>query len=201
MPINPTLQELGRNQPINLWNNRHRSMVSVRLLEETDDDTLGILERYRTNVRSRQVLVEFPGVLVPSFRPTLQALQLMSRSLDVPFSDYLAPAHNTTATSGEVAEIPPPEYALGRGFRFDLSSIASGTSLKLSPQERFDIHDLDRNSSLDLAQCNALVSALTKRLALIQGPPGTGKSYVAVQLVKVLLAHRERVDMGPIICV
>lgn len=201
MAIKQTSQEHGRNQPINLWNNRQKAVVSVRLLEETDDDTFGVLERYRADVRSKQALVEFPGVLVPSFRPTLQALQLMSRSLDVPFSDYLAPHQTTAATSGGVAEIPPPEYALGRGFEFDLSSIAIGTSLKLSPQGRFDIHDLNHNSSLDLAQSNALVSALTKRLALIQGPPGTGKSYVAVQLVKVLLAHRERVDMGPIICV
>lgn len=200
-PIKQTLQEFGKNQPINLWNNRQKSVISVRLLEETDDDRFGILERYRTNVRSRQALVEFPGVLVPSFRPTLQALQLMSRSLDVPFSDYLAPDNLTAAKSGGVAEIPPPQYALGRGFQFDLSSIANRTSLKLSPQERFDVHDLNHNSTLDLAQCNALVSALTKSLALIQGPPGTGKSYVAVQLVKVLLAHRESVDMGPIVCV
>ena len=176
-------------------------MVSVRLLEETDDNIFGILERYQTVLHARQALVEFPGVLVPSFRPTLQALQLMSRSLDIPFSDYLAPVGTTAATPAGVAEILPPEYALGRGFQFDLSSITNGIPLKMSPQERFDFHSLDSNSSLDSAQSNALVSALTKRLALIQGPPGTGKSYVAVQLVKVLLAHRERADMGPIICV
>lgn len=201
LPIKQTLQGLGSGQPINLWNDRQMSLISVRLLEETDDDMFGILERYRTNPHARQALVEFPGVIVPSFRPTLQALQLMSRSLDIPFSEYLAPAATMPATSGTVAEIPAPQYALVRGFQFDLSSITNGAFLKLSPQERFDVTSLESNSTLDLAQCNALVSALTRSLALIQGPPGTGKSYVAVQLVKILLAHREIADLGPIICV
>ncbi len=196
-----TSQGLMESQPLNLWNNRRRSLISVRLLEETDDDMFGILERYRTNVRVRQALVEFPGVLVPSFRPTLQALQLMSCSLEIPFSDYLAPDDTAAATSAGVVDIPPAQYALGRGFHFDLSSITNGALLELSPQERFDVHSLEHHSTLDLAQCNALVSSLTKRLALCQGPPGTGKSYVAVQLLKVLLAHREEADMGPIICV
>ena len=196
-PIQQKLHELWSSQPLNLWNNAKRSVVSVKLLEEDDHGIFGILERYRTKSHARQALVEFPGVLVPSFRPTLQALQLMSRSLDIPFSDHLAP----TTTSGGVIEIPPPQYALGRGFQFDLSSITNGTELKVSPQERFHVNSLDCASTLDFAQSNALVSALTRSLALVQGPPGTGKSFVAVQIVKVLLAHRETTNIGPIICV
>lgn len=40
-------------------------------------------------------------------------------------------------------------------------------------------------------QLQALKLALTSELALIQGPPGTGKTFIALEIVKVLL-HNER---------
>ena len=42
----------------------------------------------------RQSLVEFPGILLPSFQPTLQALQKMSRTLDLPSLSSSLPRNN-----------------------------------------------------------------------------------------------------------
>ncbi|KAI9712971.1 MAG: hypothetical protein M1812_006718 [Candelaria pacifica] len=125
------------------------------------------------------------------------ALQQMSKRGDLPFSEFIAPA---AGTSG-IMHVPPPAYALQPGFRFNLGSITNGEHLSLSPTEKFDFESLNQNSTLDGAQQNALVDALTRRLALIQGPPGTGKSFTGVALVKVLLENCEEAALGPIICV
>lgn len=185
----------------NLWQDARRSAISVRLLDASENDISGLFERFRGNLSARQALVEFPGVLVPSFYPTLQALQTMSRSVEIPFRDLLAPVDTAAVATDTLADIPPPEYALRRGFEFDLSSITSEPVPKLSLRERFDTNALTSGSSLDPAQSKALVSALTKSMAAIQGPPGTGKSYLAIQLVKVLLAHQKSTAMGPVLCV
>jgi hypothetical protein len=52
-------------------------------------------------------LVEFPGVLLPAFMPTLTALKAISRSGDLPFSDFLAPSQ---VTEEGIAIVPPPTY-------------------------------------------------------------------------------------------
>ena len=67
--------------------------------------------------------------------------------------------------------------------------------------ENFEIESLQSRSTLDEAQCTALINALSREFALIQGPPGTGKSYVALQLVKILLQHRKKAQLNAIIIV
>ncbi|KAH0564872.1 hypothetical protein GP486_001741 [Trichoglossum hirsutum] len=180
-----------------LWNNRTRAAVTVQPVESENDQ---LIRRFESQNNVRQVLLEFPGVLLPSFRPTLQALQQMSRQHEIPFSALLAPSDDGKLGS---AEFTPPAYSLQRGFRFNLSAITSGANLALSPSEPFDgvLRELKQHSTLDDAQCSALVHGLTNSLALIQGPPGTGKSYVGVKTVKVLLDNRKEAKLGPIICV
>ncbi|CAL8575011.1 hypothetical protein XPA_000956 [Xanthoria parietina] len=58
----------------------------------------------------RQSLVEFPGILLPSFQPTLQALQKMSRTLDLPFAQFIAPEKQN---AGDF-DIPAP--ATGKSY-------------------------------------------------------------------------------------
>ena len=36
---------------------------------------------------------------------------------------------------------------------------------------------------------------------IITGPPGTGKTVVGVQLMKVLLANKDRTEIGPILTI
>ncbi|KAI5308221.1 hypothetical protein KEM55_006259, partial [Ascosphaera atra] len=57
------------------------------------------------------------------------------------------------------------------------------------------------NTTMDIGQANAFVSALTREVALIQGPPGTGKSYVGIQLARCLLHNFDTLGLGAILCV
>jgi hypothetical protein len=63
------------------------------------------------------------------------------------------------------------------------------------------VAELEARTSLDRGQCLALMAALTREFAFIQGPPGTGKSYLGVQLMSVLLACKEKADLGPVVVV
>ncbi|KAL8857169.1 MAG: hypothetical protein Q9178_006224 [Gyalolechia marmorata] len=120
--------------------------------------------------------VEFPGLLLPSFQPTLEALQQMSQRLDLPFTEHLAPE-----VPEQWAQVTAPPL--------------------LSAQRPFDWNAFDNITSLDEAKQAAVIHALNNSFALIQGPPGTGKSYTGVSIIKVLLRNREVGKLGPIICV
>ena len=92
--------------------------------------------------------VEFPGVLLPSFQPTLQALQKMSQTLNLPFAEIIAPDSQTSA-----AAIRPPAYASRRGFSFNLDVLA-GVPLTLDPRKPFDFTKLVETivSRLEMSQ-------------------------------------------------
>lgn len=181
----------------NLWHSPQRATVTLRFIDMGNQDFKHMLGRDLQASNVEQVIVEFPGVLLPSFQPTLEALQRMSRHVEVPFCEMLLPSQ----APGPV-QTSWPAYATQSHFAFDLSPIvAEGEPLYLRQNETFDFNSLKERSTLDDAQCKALVGALSRCLALVQGPPGTGKSYIAVQAVKVLLKCREEAEMNPIICV
>jgi hypothetical protein len=145
-------------------------------------------------------LVEFPGVLLPAFMPTLTALKAISKSGDMPFSDFLAPSQ----VAGEgVAIVPPPTYTQRAGFQFKLDSIVKSGSHSFDPSsfKQSDIKELEKASSLDETQASALLSSLSRSFALIQGPPGTGKSYTGVALMKTLVSNKKAASLGPILVV
>ena len=146
-----------------------------------------------------EVRDEESDIVLPSFRPTLEALQAMSCHGDIPFADLTAPSTDLLVDTD--IEVSAPTYTRQPGFRFDLSSIMTTNPLKLRPGKAFDIKSLMDDSTLDETQSKAIINALSRRFALIQGPPGIGKSYVAAQLIKILLASRDDAAMGPIICV
>ena len=177
-----------------LFKDANRACVLLGLAEYKTEDAIWISTHIGVT-KSRQSLVEFPGVLLPSFKPTLQALQKMSRKLDLPFADIVTADSQTSADI-----IKPPAYATKRGFSFNLENIA-GRPLTLTPGEAFDFKTLGEGSSLDEAQQVAVVHALSTGLALIQGPPGTGKSYTGEKIINILLHNREAANLGPIICV
>ncbi|KAL9132322.1 MAG: hypothetical protein Q9175_006504 [Cornicularia normoerica] len=176
-----------------LFRQANRASVLLGLAEYQKEDAIWISTHIAPS-KIRQSLVEFPGVLLPSFQPTLQALQKMSRTLNLPFAEIVAPDSQTSP-----AAIQPPAYASRRGFSFNLD-VLTGVPLTLSPRKAFDFTKLD-GGSLDEAQQFAVIQALSTGLALIQGPPGTGKSYTGVAIVKALLHNRKAAELGPIICV
>lgn len=169
----------------------------LSLVEDNSEDITWINSHLGKARKLRQSLVEFPGILVPSFQPTLQAIQKMSRTLDLPFSQLIA---SDTQSAGDV-EIPAPAYSRKPGFAFNLETLTGGEQLRLTPGQPFDDTKLREKSTLDDAQRLSTINALNSCIALIQGPPGTGKSYTGVAIIKTLLKNRNTAKLGPIVCV
>lgn len=106
-----------------------------------------------------------------------------------------------SASTDEYQTISPPPYTVGK-FQYSLKSlVGEHSALSLATSAEFDTSELQKQSSLDPAQAQALVSVLTRKIALIQGPPGTGKSYTGVAPIKVLLENQTKAKLGLIICV
>ncbi|KAI1371941.1 P-loop containing nucleoside triphosphate hydrolase protein [Hypoxylon crocopeplum] len=163
-----------------------RNLYSNEEFAETD---LGVMLRACQPGQSVQrSLVEFPGVLLPSFKPTLSALQQISKTLDLPFIDLLAPMSDGPTK----ISIPPPLYTTKPDFKFNLRCLTSDDrDLLFSSEDDTNPQELSR----------ALLNALKRGLALIQGPPGTGKSYTGKAIIKVILANKKTARIGPILCV
>lgn len=189
-----------------LYKDKHRAFVSLYLSDHSHASIRQLTEWFKKRDSNLQIaLVEFPGVILPAFKPTLEALQQMRASSDIALSEYLVPQ---TATDDAEASMNPPHYATQRGFRFNLRPILKDDiDLFLTPGEPFDLQALQKHSTLDDAQALALYRSLSRDLALVQGPPGTGKSFVGVALIRVLLenkrteALRAGADLGPIVVV
>ena len=177
--------------------NRDRAAVALALAQYDEDDVEWINEQLRRSPQLRQSLVEFPGVLLPSFGPVLEALKVMSEKLDLPFAEWIAP--NDSKSTESVLE--SPAYARGSRFRYDLNTAASGSEFFFSPGEYFDHDALQAETTLDPAQQASVLHALSSELALIQGPPGTGKSYTGISLIRILLDSCQDIESGPILIV
>ena len=198
-PKNKNGEERWRtfDERANLSKHTDRATLMLSLVDDDSEDITWIMNNLGKPRKLRQSLVEFPGILLPSFQPTLQALQIMSRTLDLPFSQLIAP---DTQHAGHV-EIPAPAYSRRPGFAFSLETLAGGEQLRLTPGRPFDDTILRERSTLDDAQRLSTINALRSCIALIQGPPGTGKSYTGVAIIKALLKNRNAAKLGPIICV
>lgn len=161
---------------------------------------VGRAMRWFRNIGSSftKYLVEFPGVLLDSFKHTLKTLQRMYEIPDVPFSDLLAP---TDEFMGGL-KVESAQYAKKPGFMFNLQCLTNdGRELLVSPQSLPGPEKLTSQSSLDSTQASALLNTLCREFSLIQGPPGTGKSYTGEKIIKVLLASKRTAKLGPILCV
>ncbi|KAJ9657843.1 hypothetical protein H2198_004039 [Neophaeococcomyces mojaviensis] len=171
--------------------------LTLKPVSHEEKDLLPLLrEAFERSGREVCKLVEFPGVLLPAFEPTLLALQNMLTTQDMPFTDIL------TAGPDDAIEVLPPAYAADPNFFFNLACLTeSKENLPYFPRRSFDLNKLLARSTLDEAQGNALIHCLQSSLALIQGPPGTGKSFTGIALIKVLLEAKHKAKLGPIVCV
>ncbi|RYC57088.1 hypothetical protein CHU98_g9120 [Xylaria longipes] len=194
-----TAEETSEQNNLSLAEDDAYAYVHLNIAEFKDNSFRQALRWYQNvGPEHHLCIVEFPGVLLASFQHTLEALQRMSKTPDVPFIELIAPQVHKTG----VADVPPPQYATKPGFYFDLSCLTKDrTQLRFSPTEHLDPRILMKQSTLDETQSLALVSSLSRSLALIQGPPGTGKSYTGEKIIKVLLANKGRGKLGPILCV
>ena len=180
-----------------LFKHADQAAVMLSLIEDKSEEITWINSHLGKARKLQQSLIEFPGILLASFQPTLQALQNMSRTLDLPFSQFIAP---DVQYAGDV-ETPAPHYSRRPGFAFDLETLTGGEQLRLTPGQPFDDTTLREKCTLDDAQRLSTLNALQSSVALIQGPPGTGKSYTGVAIIKALLKNRDAAELGPIVCV
>ena len=184
----------------NVFDHPEKASVILSLVKTDEPNLLAVLDGFvRGHGRGHEDLIEFSGILLQSFQPTLEALQRMVETKDMPFADIIAsdvPLHTGAP------HVDPPNYATTEGFRFDLSCLnLDKSALSFRPGEDFDVKKLVEKTTFDLAQANSVVDALSRKLALIQGPPGTGKSFTGVSIIKVLLEAQKRTRLGPILTV
>ncbi|KAK5105870.1 hypothetical protein LTR62_001957 [Meristemomyces frigidus] len=184
----------------NLASDPEHAYVVVKPVNQTD--LFGVLSRTFSTAGYEQLsVVEFPGVLLPSFEPTLRAMQCISTSLDLPFWEILVPL-STPDNPDRQMDVQPPSYANEPGFKYDLSSITiDNGALNFAPRDSITdaAAQLAQMSTLDPGQAIAVISSLARCFAAIQGPPGTGKSFTGVQLIRIALSNKKKTRIGPII--
>lgn len=193
------LESQTDSKVLTLSDDRDYLYVNLKLVEATRNDTAQALNWYKSvgPLRYRHLL-EFPGILLASFKYTLDALKEMRQKLSMPFVDLLAPSDAKTT----VASVQPPRFARRAGFTFDLGCLThDGTEFLVSPQQLPDPKEVESRTSLDSTQSSALLNTLSREFSLIQGPPGTGKSYTGEAIIKVLLRNKNKCSLGPILCV
>ncbi|KAL8794129.1 MAG: hypothetical protein Q9195_003314 [Heterodermia aff. obscurata] len=177
--------------------NRDRAAIALTMAQYDEEDVEWVNEQLRRFPQINQSLVVFPGVLLPSFGPVLEALKVMSKKLDLPFAEWIAPDDPKSA----ISVLEAPTYARYPYFGYNLSTVASGSKFVFRPGEHFDHEALQAETTLDPAQQASVLHALSSELALIQGPPGTGKSYTGSSLVRILLNSCQDIESGPILIV
>lgn len=183
-----------------LSSDREWLYVSLNLVD-TSPIFIGRALRWFRDVRSgpRRFLVEFPGVLLASFKHTLEALQQLSKKPDLPFAGLLAPVKPDQQPD---VVLSPPLFARAPGFEFKLDCLAKDKkAFTIKTAQPPSVEEVAEKTGLDLTQSESLINTLRREISLIQGPPGTGKSYTGEKLIQGLLANKAKAKLGPIICV
>lgn len=191
-----------------LTKNDRRGTITVQLASR---DQTNVESAVRLSDQQAQgLLVEYPGILPATFIPILENLQDMQRLSRLPFRQWILPDRVDGMQEAARINIPPPLYARKPGFRFSLSPLLKPSSLHdgdfsidsaSSADDSTIVDEMEARTDLDRGQCQALLAALTREFTFIQGPPGTGKSYLGIQLMKVLMHHKQTVNLGPVVIV
>ncbi|CAG8568516.1 1267_t:CDS:10 [Funneliformis mosseae] len=180
------------------------SIYTVALAEISKSDKISLENRF---------MVESTGVYLESYYHFLKIIQT-TNPFTFPFEKYFAPNLQDQKRKNmqgfvyydDADKVDPPMYARAPGFRFDLSAICNNRNVRLNVADTGSYDNAARNinkyGKLDQTQAKALISALTREVALIEGPPGTGKTVVGIEIMKVLLAQQNsNTRLGPILTV
>ncbi|KAG8158268.1 hypothetical protein KVR01_012029 [Diaporthe batatas] len=185
---------------LTLSSDKDHLYVNVHLVGRSNGDVTRVLAWFREigNAPNKR-LVEFPGVLLPSFQYTLEALQQLSRKPDIPFTDLIAPE---TSIPAESVTVPPPLFARAPAFTFDLKCITvDHKEFSIDINNLPPVEKVTSRTGLDATQSEALLNTVSREVSLIQGPPGTGKSFTGEKVLKVILSNKQKAKLGPVICV
>ncbi|GES76034.1 P-loop containing nucleoside triphosphate hydrolase protein [Rhizophagus clarus] len=191
---------------------------------------LSEISSFKKRTLGKRFMVESTGVYLEAYYHILKTLQTTNPS-SLPFEKYLAPNfddmnndddENEKMEEGTNStldiEVESPLYTRAPGFQFDLSILCKNKHklrLDVADESTHDrvIKNIVKYSNigkspdgttygLDETQTKALISSLTREIALVEGPPGTGKTVVGVQIMKVLLANEnQKTKIGPILTI
>ncbi|RGB42061.1 AAA domain-containing protein [Rhizophagus diaphanus] len=124
-------------------------------------------------------MVESTNIYYEAYRHVLTTLQTTKPS-SLPFKQYLAPELDfcSESTHVNVVNVNPPKYTRAPGFQFDLSALCDNKqNLTLNVANKHTYDDVAKKinaySRLDESQAKALISALTREIALIEVRLGT----------------------------
>ncbi|KAI5817547.1 hypothetical protein BZA77DRAFT_309854 [Pyronema omphalodes] len=188
-----------------LTSDENRAMISLVLVTPKSElDQARIIDLVQQKSKGGAIMVEFPGLVYASFEPVLKCLQNLHRNPTLPFTKYLTMAapEDYKIEEGFVKIQPPLYLSKIPGTQLDLSCITNHNyPLTFSLNHPTTIQQLQTHTTLDHGQCESLLMSLKHELALVQGPPGTGKSFVGHKIVQILLHNRNKLKIGPIICV
>ena len=199
-------KQTDTNNNFGLSSNAHQATITAKLASRDQSDLEKIIQLSSFNIRG--ILIEFPGASPSTFAPILESIQNMQHLSRLPFRQWILPDRVATDTHESKAfDVPPPLYTRSPGFAFSLQPILkdAGDEFSIDPKSPpYDVNivgELEKRTTLDQGQCQALITALTREFTLIQGPPGTGKSYLGVQLMRVLLGCKTKANLGPVVVV
>ncbi|CCC05205.1 unnamed protein product [Sordaria macrospora k-hell] len=126
-----------------------------------------------------QDVVQFKLVDTPVFayEPVLAGLQAIA---ELPLQDLLI---NPSGTSSAFVGLPQLQPLV--------SALQSARSKMVT--EKAEAVCIGKSITVDLAQLDSILHALTKPITLIQGPPGTGKSFIGAQIARYLHKAGQRI--------
>lgn len=179
----------------NLSRDREWSYVNLKLV---DSSKISDALLWYADTQWRHYLLDFPDVMLDSFKYTLEALQ---RDCQSPHRLVISlnPDSSDTRSLPVVAK---PAYARSLGFTFNLDCLMpSGHTFQFDPSHAPTQVEISSLAHLEFDQATALLRSLSSDVAFIGGLPGTGKSFLARRIIKALVHNRENADLGPIICI
>lgn len=80
------MQTTKQQQPHSLFRDRTTAFAFLHPVDVSEEHVDGLISLLKQSRQSARRLIEFPGILMPSFRPTLEALQKMSVLNELPFA-------------------------------------------------------------------------------------------------------------------
>ncbi|KAK2609553.1 hypothetical protein N8I77_003049 [Diaporthe amygdali] len=189
-------QPFADSNYFNLSSDNEWSYANLMLVESSKlSDAL----RWYDDAQPPRYLLDFPDLLLASFKPTLEALQQLSQS---PGHHLLSLLDPDVPDSNGGPVIEPPAYAQTPEFTFNLGCLTQeGHAFQFDPSHAPTAAEISLLANLPPDQAEALLKALSSEIALIYGRPGTGKSYLARAIIRTLLYNKDSAGLGPTICV
>ncbi|CAF1076922.1 unnamed protein product [Adineta ricciae] len=187
------------------------SVLSAKILCNSNYDQQTIEHLGRNDSLHPLTMIE-TMTFFEAYRPVLRALQIMPTDDTFPFSEFLIkltpemkpPNYLTQTTTYDFTPLLVDPNGKVQTHVSMPSKFDTRHMLKITYQQASDIdtkykrvsvlnkNEWPTNEELHLnpKQYEALILALTNKIALIQGPPGTGKTYLGVRITEMLLHNR-----------